>query len=798
MSLEDYPRPSVTVDVIVCTRRDDDQQVLLIRRKNPPSEGMWAIPGGFLDMDESLEDAARRELDEETGVRDVHLEQLHTFGDPRRDPRGRVITVVYLALVPPDSVHPHAGDDAAEARWWPLDAPPPLAFDHADILAVARQRLRERRGPDAGTGGARTDDQPLLSAAAPLIELAIAEDIGPGDATSEAVLPPDLHLDAYLVAKAPGVIAGLPIAQAVFARVEPGLCFVPHVEDGQRVSPGDVVAEVSGPARGMLAAERTALNFLQRLSGIATLTRAFVEAVAGTGAVILDTRKTHPGYRALEKYAVRMGGAQNHRSGLYDMLLVKDNHIAAAGSLTAAVQQARAAHPELPIEVEVKDLDELREALALPVGRIMLDNFDLEGIRAAVQLAAGRVKLEASGGVSLERVAAIAATGVDFISVGALTHSAPALDLSLEVTHRGSPIPIRNTQHATRNTPDAIRNARSALGDQLVILGHHYQRDEVIEHADFRGDSLQLARDAARCRDARFIVFCGVHFMAETAAILAQPGQTVLLPDVEAGCYLADMADLPLVERAWAQLGAVVDVENEVLPVTYVNSTAELKAFCGRHGGVVCTSSNAQEVLAWALACRPRVLFFPDQHLGRNTARRMGIPLEEMLLWDPRHPNGGHDAAALRRARVFLWRGWCFVHQCFRPEHIAAWRAQRPDIRVIVHPECPMEVVDLADEAGSTSFIIRRVEESPPGSAWAIGTEFNLVNRMQNEHPEQFIVSLSPQPSLCRTMNMITAEKLARVLEGLRRNELVNPISVPPDVAAQARLALERMLEVKP
>jgi len=279
----------------------------------------------------------------------------------------------------------------------------------------------------------------ILTAARPLIELAVAEDIGPGDATSEAVLPMGLDLHGRIVAKQSGVIAGLPAAEAMFARVDPTLRFTPHVRDGDAVTPGDVVAEVVGPGRGMLAAERIALNFLQHLSGVATLTRAFVDAVAGTGATILDTRKTHPGYRVLEKYAVRMGGGQNHRLSLHDMLLVKDNHIAAAGSLAAAVERARAAHPDLPIEVEVKDLDELREALALHVAgclpdRIMLDNMDLDRMRAAVRLAAGRVGLEASGGVSLERVAVIAATGVDYISVGALTHSAPALDLSMRVS----------------------------------------------------------------------------------------------------------------------------------------------------------------------------------------------------------------------------------------------------------------------------------------------------------------------------------------------------------------------------
>jgi quinolinate synthase len=653
----------------------------------------------------------------------------------------------------------------------------------------------------------------LLEAARPLIELAIAEDIGPGDATSEAVLPADLSLHGRITAKGAGVVAGLPVAAAVFSRVDPDLRFVPHLQDGDSVAPGDLVAEVTGPGRGMLAAERIALNFLQHLSGIATFTRTFVDAVAGTRATILDTRKTHPGYRVLEKYAVRMGGGQNHRMSLHDMMLVKDNHIEAAGSITAAVERAHAAYPELPVEVEVKDLDELREVLGMAgmetrpteegveswpaVDRVMLDNMDLEEMRAAVDLTAGRVGLEASGGVTLARVAAIAATGVDYISIGALTHSAPVLDLSMLVSApMGGTGFDKSVKSTATELASRIREAKAALGSSLVILGHHYQRDDVIQFADFRGDSLKLARDAAACRDAQYIVFCGVHFMAETAAVLAQPGQTVLLPDLEAGCYLAEMADPADVERAWAQLGTVMDVEREVVPVTYVNSAAALKAFCGQHGGVVCTSSNAQAVLAWALAQRPRVLFFPDQHLGRNTAKRAGIPLEDMALWDPQRSFGGHNAETLRHARVFLWRGWCNVHQRFLPEHVTAWREQVPGIRVMVHPECPMEVVDLADEAGSTAYIIRRVEESPPGTQWAIGTEFNLVNRLKNEHPEQFIVSLSPEPSYCSTMNMITPEKLARVVEGLVQGEVISPVTVPPEVARWARVALERMLEV--
>ena len=631
----------------------------------------------------------------------------------------------------------------------------------------------------------------VLEAAAPLIELAITEDIGPGDATSRATLPAGRTLHARIVAKAAGVIAGLPIAEAVFNRVEPRIRFTPRVRDGAEVVPGDLVAEVSGPGRGMLAAERTALNFLQHLSGIATLTRAFVDAVSCTQATILDTRKTHPGYRTLEKYAVRMGGGQNHRLGLYDMVLIKDNHIDAAGSITAAIEQARAARPDLPIEVEVRNLDELRETLPLDVERIMLDNMSLDEMRLAVETAAGRVGLEASGGVALQSVADVAATGVDYISVGALTHSAPALDLSMQIV---------NSKSQTSNLKSQISNLKSRLGDSLVILGHHYQRDEVIQFADFRGDSLKLAQDASRT-DARYIVFCGVHFMAETAAILARPDQTVLIPDPSAGCFLADIASLEAVEAAWAHLSTVLDVEAEFTPVTYVNSLAALKAFCGRHGGVVCTSSNAARVMEWALAQRPRVFFFPDQHLGRNTALRMGIGSEETLLWDTRRPP---DAAAIRRAKVVLWPGCCSVHQRFRPEHVRAVREQHPVIRVIVHPECTREVVGLADDAGSTAHIVCQVEAAPPGTEWAIGTEHNLVHRLAQEHPDQFIISLADLPPLCRTMNMITQRNLAQVLEGLVQGEhpssarrgVLHPVVVEPETAHWARIALQRMLEL--
>jgi quinolinate synthase len=351
----------------------------------------------------------------------------------------------------------------------------------------------------------------------------------------------------------------------------------------------------------------------------------------------------------------------------------------------------------------------------------------------------------------------------------------------------------------TDNSSDAaasIQAAKKKFGKELLILGHHYQKDEVIRWCDFRGDSLQLARQAAASPEAKYIIFCGVHFMAETAAILVQPDQAVLLPETGALCPLAEKADLFLVEDAWKQLRDVMDVDAEVLPITYVNSEAELKAFCGERGGTVCTSSNARVILSWAFAQRRRVFFFPDQHLGRNTGVRMQIPLEQMPLWDPRLPLGGHSAETLQDARILLWKGWCYVHQRFLPAHVRAWRERVPGIRVWVHLECMREVVALADDAGSTADIIRLVEAAPAGTKWALGTEGNLVNRLAMAHPEQEIHLLTPDPNNCITMNKTTLESIARITDGLLAGELRNQISVPPRIAQPARVALERMLEV--
>jgi quinolinate synthase len=352
-----------------------------------------------------------------------------------------------------------------------------------------------------------------------------------------------------------------------------------------------------------------------------------------------------------------------------------------------------------------------------------------------------------------------------------------------------------------------ISAVREQMGSRLLILGHHYQQDEVIAMSDLRGDSYQLSKMAAESGDCRAIVFCGVHFMAETADILAnQPAKlaqrggervTVVLPDMAAGCSMADMAAIDQVEDAWEQMGDVIDT-SDVTPVTYINSAASLKAFCGRHGGIVCTSSNARAVLQWAFDRTSRVLFFPDQHLGRNTAKAMGIPLDQMPVWDPHQDElGGNTHEALVRSKVLLWRGHCSVHQMFTPAHVELFRSKVPGIKILVHPECPMEVVDKADVQGSTGKIIREVESAPPGTKWAIGTELHLVNRLKQEHPEQEIHFLSPVVCMCATMYRIDLAHLCWSLENLAAGTPVNIIHVDDETARWSLVALARMLAVK-
>src|SRR6478609_7176402 len=379
-----------------------------------------------------------------------------------------------------------------------------------------------------------------------------------------------------------------------------------------------------------------------------------------------------------------------------------------------------------------------------------------------------------------------------------------------DVIPTGSPrqgeLPREYREASEAELDERIRAAKATLGDRVVVLGHFYQREEVVVHADYVGDSFQLANAALEHPDTEAIVFCGVHFMAETADLLSRPEQAVILPNLAAGCSMADMADIDQVEECWEQLEDVygdMDAKDAdglvpVIPVTYMNSSAAIKGFVGRHGGIVCTSSNAATVLEWAFARGRRVLFFPDQHLGRNTAKAMGVPLEQMPMWNPRKPLGGSTAEQLQDARVILWHGFCSVHKRFSVAQIDQARAQHPGVKIIVHPECPMPVVDAADAAGSTDAIRKFVAAAQPGDVIAIGTEVNLVNRLAAENPDKTIFCLDPVICPCSTMYRIHPGYLAWVLDGLVEGEVRNEIVVDDDVARDAKVALERMLAALP
>jgi len=368
------------------------------------------------------------------------------------------------------------------------------------------------------------------------------------------------------------------------------------------------------------------------------------------------------------------------------------------------------------------------------------------------------------------------------------------------------PLPERYLGLSDEEMDRRIAAARATLGRRLVILGHHYQRDEVIRFADYTGDSYKLAGEIAKHPDAEFIVFCGVHFMAESADVLSAPHQQVILPDLAAGCSMADMAEPEQLEMCWADLeemGIAVPAAgasglSSVVPVTYINSAASIKAFVGERGGVVCTSSNAAATLKWAWQRGERVLFLPDQHLGRNTAYRMGVPLDEMVVWDPNEIFGGLDPDAVKRARIVLWKGHCSVHTRFTVRQIEHLRAQHPGIRVIVHPEVPWDVVQAADDSGSTEYIIKTVKNSPVGSVWAVGTEIHLVNRLAREvAPERTVMSIDQFGCLCSTMFRVSPNHLLWTLEGLVAGEVHNRISVPDDQKHWTKVALDRMLSIK-
>ena len=381
-------------------------------------------------------------------------------------------------------------------------------------------------------------------------------------------------------------------------------------------------------------------------------------------------------------------------------------------------------------------------------------------------------------------------TGIDTIPL-ALEQSFPSWQTS---------IPERYRTMDAEELGRRIRAARATLGDKVVILGHHYQREDIIQFADDRGDSFALAQYAASHPEAPYIVFCGVHFMAEAADILAAPHQRVILPNIEAGCSMADMASEPDVAQAWRELGELFGGTDDIIPVTYMNSAASLKAFCGANGGVVCTSSNAKHVLEWAFTQGKRVFFFPDQHLGRNTGAAMGIPLDEMVLWNWRVPAGnlgGATEESLERARVILWQGHCSVHQRFSLTQIEDARKQHPGVQIVVHPECRYEVVQAADANGSTAFIAKYVADAPAGSVIGVGTEINLVSRLAKENPDKTVFCLDPVVCPCSTMYRVHPAYLAWVMESLVEGVVVNEIEVPDAIRAAARVALERMLALR-
>jgi quinolinate synthase len=359
------------------------------------------------------------------------------------------------------------------------------------------------------------------------------------------------------------------------------------------------------------------------------------------------------------------------------------------------------------------------------------------------------------------------------------------------------PLPERYLGLSVEEMDRRITEAKAALGTRLVILGHHYQRDEVIKFADYTGDSWKLSRQIAHHRDAEFIIFCGVHFMAESADILAAPHQQVILPDLAAGCSMADMAEPDQLEMCWRDLERL-GLASSVVPVTYINSAASIKAFVGEREGVVCTSGNAMATLKWAWERRPKVLFLPDQHLGRNTAYRMGVPLDEMVLWDPDEVDGGCERDALERARMLLWKGHCSVHTRFTVRQIENTRKQYPGVKVIVHPECTWDVVQAADDNGSTEYILRTVRQSPPGSIWAVGTEVHLVNRLAHEvAPGKTVLTLDQFGCLCSTMFRVSPNHLLWILEGLLEGRVHNRITVPAEMKQWAKVALDRMLTIQ-
>ena len=580
-----------------------------------------------------------------------------------------------------------------------------------------------------------------------LIDLAIDEDIATGDVTTDSIIPESTSAVATMTAKADGVISGLPIVEKVFRRFQPDIVFKPVFRDGDRVSKGDVILRVEGSYPALLKAERTALNFFQRMSGIATETAKYVAELKGTHTRLLDTRKTAPGMRVTDKMAVKDGGGTNHRMGLYDMAMIKDNHIKMAGSISKAVEQVRSHIPAgIKIEVETTNMDEVKEALDARADIIMLDNMSVEAMRDAVNLIGGRAKTEASGNMTLSRLKEVAATGVDFISVGALTHTVKALDISMNI----------------QLTPEYLRKAIAELKRKrhAVVLAHYYVAPEVQDIADFVGDSLELSRKAADT-DAEVIVFCGVRFMAETAAVLS-PDKKVYIPVPDAGCSLADSIDGHDLHN-WKKHN------KNGLVIAYVNTTADTKA----ETDICCTSANAVKVARTVVEANPGkpVLFAPDRNLGGYINSQAGLKME-------------------------LWKGCCHVHERITSRMIEEALAKYPDADILIHPEaaCSSDASITGNPRCffySTSGIIRHVKESDR-KRFVIATELGVMHRLQAEAPDKDLIPLSDK-LVCDDMKKVTLLSLFETLLHQSERKLVK---VCRETAEKAETPVRKMLEL--
>lgn len=584
-----------------------------------------------------------------------------------------------------------------------------------------------------------------------IINLAIEEDINTGDITTSSIIPQSAKAVATMTAKADGVISGIEIVEKVFRKFQNDIRFTPFVSNGSFVRKGDAILKIEGSYPALLTGERTALNFFQRMSGIATETAKYVACLEGTHTKLLDTRKTAPGMRITDKMAVKDGGGTNHRMGLYDLVMIKDNHIKMAGSITAAVSEIRSkVPPEMRIEVETTNLDEVHEALASKADIIMLDNMSTPMMAEAVRLTGGKAETEASGNMSLERLHEVASTGVDYISVGALTHTVKALDISMNITQS-----VCKGTETKQELIEAIQKLK--IEKKALILAHYYSDPDVQDVCDFVGDSLELARKAATT-DAEIIVFCGVHFMAETAAIIS-PSKKVLIPVLGAGCSLADGvsgSDL----RKWR-------AENpDGVVISYVNTTAEVKS----ETDICCTSANAVKV-ADSVYKRSKgpVLFVPDNNLGSYINRTAGFNMS-------------------------VWQGNCFVHKKITDEMVESMMLRYPEAEVLIHPESEcVQSEDIMNNPRcffySTSGIIRHVRESSKHQ-FIIATEVGVLHKIRKECPDKEAIPISPD-IVCRDMKKCTLQSL---FESLLYEQ--HRVVVPPSVASRALAPIQKMLEL--